>query len=309
MNKCTILLVDDEDAILYALEKDLLKVGYSVDTASCGREAIQKLGNNNYDLTISDLVLGDMNGIEVLKEAKRKSEAPAIVITGHGELSSAIESLRLGAFDYLEKPCGRKEFISKVNKAIQQYHEKDSLKQKLKVIENEVKLLEIDNLSKEKIVKILENNSTALEIILEEKNNELQRKNIALAEVLSHLENEKAKIKQNIQSNIDHLVLPLLTKVRNENLIANETYLILLEEAFENLASEFGVELSKIEPKLSPKETEICHMIRAGIRTKEIATALKISDRTVETHRTNIRRKLNLSNKKYSLPNFLKKFS
>lgn len=67
MNKHSILLVDDEEAILYALEKDLRKEGYFVDSASGGQEAIEKLRKKNFDLTISDLMLGDINGIEVLK--------------------------------------------------------------------------------------------------------------------------------------------------------------------------------------------------------------------------------------------------
>ncbi|MEK9628711.1 MAG: helix-turn-helix transcriptional regulator [Nitrospinota bacterium] len=180
------------------------------------------------------------------------------------------------------------------------------LDNKIKDIEDEVKNLEVENWAKDKIVKLLENNQSVLETNLEEKNKELQRKNIALAEILNQLEKEKEKIKLNIQANVDHIILPLLTKIKSQNLIIDENYLKLLEEAFSNLASEFGVELSRIEPKLSQKEMEICHMIRSGLSTKDIATGLNISDRTVETHRTNIRKKLKLSNKNVNLSNFLK---
>ena len=73
------------------------------------------------------------------------------------------------------------------------------------------------------------------------------------------------------------------------------------------MISEFGVELSKIKSELSSKEIEICNMVRSGLSTKEIAETLNLSPRTIDTHRTNIRKKLKLSNQKINLPNFLKK--
>lgn len=305
MSRNSILLVDDEDSILYALEKDLKKEGYSTICVNTGEKAIKELEKSEYDLIISDLVLGGLNGIEVLKAAKKKSDAPLIIITGHGEYVSALQAFRLGAFDYLEKPCSRGVFISKVKSAIRQDHESKNLNQKMGLIENKVKKLQFENSAKNEIVNLLKNNQSALEKNLSKKNRELQNKTIALTEVLGQLEIEKENLKLNLMKNLEKFVFPILTKLEKINK-PEPVQLKLLESALKNLASSFGVELSKTRANLSQKEIDICHMIRFGLSTKEISDSLNISRRTVDTHRANIRKKLKISNEKVNLSNFLR---
>jgi len=101
-----ILLVDDEALILASLKRELVRENYEVTLASSGEEAIAKIHDQDFDLVITDLVMSGIDGIQVLKEAKKVNALTAVIIlTGYGNLSSSVDALRLGANDYLLKPC------------------------------------------------------------------------------------------------------------------------------------------------------------------------------------------------------------
>ena len=115
MKNNSILLVDDEDSILVTLGFNLEKQGYKVETAQNGEEGIKKFNQSRHDLVVTDLMMEGLNGIDVLKEVKKTDpDAQVIVLSGHGSLTTAVEALRLGAFDYLQKPCDRSEFSIKI---------------------------------------------------------------------------------------------------------------------------------------------------------------------------------------------------
>jgi DNA-binding NarL/FixJ family response regulator len=308
MNKGSILLVDDEEALLYALSKELTDEGYEVDCVDKGKEALKKLEAKQYDLTITDIMLEDINGLEILKNAKSKyPDSTVIIITGHGKLSTAIESLQLGAYDYIEKPCERTNFISKVNEAIKERILKKKSIAKYHHLENAIESLKIENIDKSKIQNLLENNQSALELRFEELIQNFNNKSIALKEVLIEVDKEKVRLKKCVQANVEYIVVPILERIKQNGNPTDKNYIKLLEKTIEDVISEFGVELSKIKSELSSKEIEICNMVRSGLSTKEIAETLNLSPRTIDTHRTNIRKKLKLSNQKINLPNFLKK--
>ena len=108
MNKKSILIVDDEESIRVSLEA-ILKKKYYVNTAETGLKALKMLQNDHYDLTLSDIKMDDMNGIALLKKVKEKfPKTPVLLMTGYSSLNTAIEALRLGASDYLIKPCSKK---------------------------------------------------------------------------------------------------------------------------------------------------------------------------------------------------------
>ncbi|MEJ2749916.1 MAG: response regulator transcription factor [Anaerolineae bacterium] len=100
-----LLIIDNETNIRFTLERALRREGYDLDLAADGTEALRKLARQSYDLLLLDLHLGDVNGLEVLGAARRQDEdVIVIILTGHSSLESAVEALRLGAFDYLFKP-------------------------------------------------------------------------------------------------------------------------------------------------------------------------------------------------------------
>ena len=132
MKTYKILLVDDDLLILQAISSALEQEGYNVTTAANGKEAVELLEQNNFDLILTDLVMDAVDGMGVLKKAKEKNpESIVIILTGFGDLISAIEALRLDADDYLLKPCEPEELSFRVSNCL----EKLELKRKVKAYE------------------------------------------------------------------------------------------------------------------------------------------------------------------------------
>jgi two-component system nitrogen regulation response regulator NtrX len=101
----TILVIDDEKAIRKALIEILTFEGFKVDEAADGVEGLKKIQENNYDCILCDIKMPKMDGIEVLEKAKEeKPDVPFIVISGHGNIDTAVEAVKKGAFDYISKP-------------------------------------------------------------------------------------------------------------------------------------------------------------------------------------------------------------
>ncbi len=100
-----ILIVDDDASVRLTLERALRREEYVLATAATGRAALHMLAEVSYDLLLLDLHLGDVTGLQILHAARQQDEDMAVIIlTGHGSLETAVEALRLGAFDYLFKP-------------------------------------------------------------------------------------------------------------------------------------------------------------------------------------------------------------
>jgi DNA-binding response OmpR family regulator len=100
-----ILIVDDEPNIRIILERTLRGDGYLLDTASDGEDALRKIQQNRYDLFLLDLQMQSVSGLVVLKAIRElDADAVVIILTAHSTIESAVDALRLGAFDYLFKP-------------------------------------------------------------------------------------------------------------------------------------------------------------------------------------------------------------
>lgn len=113
-----LLLVDDEEGYVDVLANRLRRRGMDVTKAYSGAEAIQAVGRENFELIILDLKMEDMDGLEVLRMYNRMNlAAKVIMLTGHGSQRAAREGIRLGAFDYLTKPCELEELLAKIHEA------------------------------------------------------------------------------------------------------------------------------------------------------------------------------------------------
>ena len=130
MEKNTILLVDDDPFILEGIGEDLENQGFKVTRAASGDRALELLTGSDFDLVITDLVMEDVDGLQVLKKAKElNANAMVIILTGYGNMKSAIEALRHEADDYLLKPCESEELLYRVNQCL----EKAELSRKIKL--------------------------------------------------------------------------------------------------------------------------------------------------------------------------------
>ncbi len=120
MRKYNLLLVDDDPFILEGIGEDLEKKGYQDTRANSGAKAVMLLKKHSYDLVITDLVMDKTNGIHVLKKTKAlNSETMVIILTGYGDMHSAIDALRNHADDYLLKPCESEEMVFRVNRCLE----------------------------------------------------------------------------------------------------------------------------------------------------------------------------------------------
>jgi DNA-binding NtrC family response regulator len=132
----TILVADDEPNIRRVFEAALSREGYQVLTAENGRRALDIASANPVDVLVSDLIMPDMTGIEVLQKIKQlHPSCAAIIVTGYGTIKSAVEAMRYGAYNYLTKPPDLDEVRLVIKKALEHRSlvvENQSLKQQLK---------------------------------------------------------------------------------------------------------------------------------------------------------------------------------
>src|SRR5437764_3923725 len=115
-----ILIADDHDALRRGLARGLGEAGHEVEEASNGNAAIERLHDSYFDVVLSDLKMGGSDGIEVLKTAKALHPTTAVILmTAFGSVSTAVEAMRIGAFDYVQKPFEIEEMEVKIEKALE----------------------------------------------------------------------------------------------------------------------------------------------------------------------------------------------
>ncbi|MCX6127563.1 MAG: sigma-54 dependent transcriptional regulator [Proteobacteria bacterium] len=128
LNGTRVLIVDDEEILAWSIETELKAEGAEVLSCSTLRQALENFASFSPDLAICDLRLPDGSGMELLKKWRvEKPDMPIILITAHGAVESAVDALRLGAFDYVQKPFEMKTLVAAVNRGA----ELASLRQKV----------------------------------------------------------------------------------------------------------------------------------------------------------------------------------
>lgn len=133
MRKYSILLVDDDHFVLNGIGKYLSNKGYEVITADSGEKAVELLDDMSFNMVITDLAMQEVDGIGVLKKSKEANpDAMVIILTGYGNLTSAIEAIRFDADDYILKPCEP----LKIGLTVARCFEKYELALKIKSYEN-----------------------------------------------------------------------------------------------------------------------------------------------------------------------------
>jgi len=116
----TILLIDDDESLRRVIEYHLRDEGYRVLTAADGRTGLEQFQAEPVDLVLTDIRMPEMDGMELLTRLKAmQPELPVVVLTAHGTIDSAVEAMKLGAFDYLTKPFSRDQLKGAVRKALE----------------------------------------------------------------------------------------------------------------------------------------------------------------------------------------------
>ena len=116
----SILIADDQKNMRTTLSMMLRRVGHDVAEAKDGIDACEAIDDEAYDLVITDLRMGKVDGIDVLRHLRENSPlTEAIVMTAYGTIESAVEAMRLGAWDYIQKPFTEDELLLKIDKALE----------------------------------------------------------------------------------------------------------------------------------------------------------------------------------------------
>ena len=193
-----ILIIEDEAAIRRVLTKILSEESdtYIVEDAEDGIQGLEKIKNNDYDLVLCDIKMPKMDGVEVLEAVKKiKPEIPMVMISGHGDMETAIQTMRLGAFDYISKPPDLNRLLNTVRNALDKKQlvvENKILKKKVsKNYEmigesepiNRIKLMIEKVAQTEARVLITGPNGTGKELVAHQLHEKSQRANFPLIEV------------------------------------------------------------------------------------------------------------------------------
>jgi two-component system nitrogen regulation response regulator NtrX len=137
-----ILVIDDENAIREAIRMTLEYEGYRIDEARSGQEGLDKAGKLDYDAILLDIKMPVLDGIEVLENLKaQKIHSPVVMVSGHGDVHTAVECTKRGAFDFLEKPLNRDKLLLTVRNAVRLRQVEDEVTELKSKAEKEYQLV------------------------------------------------------------------------------------------------------------------------------------------------------------------------
>ena len=129
------LVVDDERAIRDTLREILEDAGYEVAVAEDGVKALEQFNQERYDVVLCDIKMPGMDGIELLDKLQAESEVPVVMVSGHGTIETAVDALKRGAYDYIEKPLDLNRLLVSIRNALDKSHlvtESKNLRRKVK---------------------------------------------------------------------------------------------------------------------------------------------------------------------------------
>ena len=119
MNKGRVLIIDDEDIVRVSCQRILVPEGYEVKSTKSAAEGFGLLAQDPVDVVLTDLKMPDIDGMQVLKRVKEEwPDIEVIMITGYQTITTAVEAIKLGAFDYIEKPFTPSAIVEAIDKAI-----------------------------------------------------------------------------------------------------------------------------------------------------------------------------------------------
>jgi len=251
-------------------------------------KVIDELRDTFYHLVLLDIFMPDNSGLDLIEDIRNvSSDTKIIIVTGRADKKLAIKALRLGAFDFLEKPIDMELLSHSVNRALDvQETELDYKKTRESLERSQADLL--DHKGR-----------------LEKLNRRLMQTNQALSILAQNIAREKEETERRIVLKTRSLIIPIIEGLQSEkNLRRHESELAILVSHLEDLTSGLATDI-EIATSLSFSELRIASLIKNGLTTQEIANHLHISPSTIKTHRKHIRKKLGISNQGYNLRNYL----
>jgi len=164
MEKMKALVIDDEQIVLDSVSRILTDENYEVDVSLSGREGVNQAIDREYDIVLTDIRMPDIGGMRVLRDIKRaKPSLPIVIITGYATVKSAVQAMKLGAADYLEKPFTPEELLKSVASALDIAATREPEEQALVHREEMIKVLERAASESEFFTTLIEHAADALD--------------------------------------------------------------------------------------------------------------------------------------------------
>ncbi len=209
MDKLKVLVVDDEVSITDICRIYLEREGYEVFIANDGKEALEKIEKNNFDLLILDLMLPFYTGEEITKIVRQTSTIPIIMLTAKQSEENKIEGLNIGADDYITKPFSLKELVTRVNTLFRRTIDYSGKSEKFNYEDDTIKInfekMEIYRLNK--LITLTANEFKVLKILIENKGKVLSREriiDILFQDIYGGYDRNIDTYIKNIRSDIEH---------------------------------------------------------------------------------------------------------
>ena len=144
MKKRKALVIDDEQVVLDSVKKVLAAENYDVDLTLKGKIGIDMAIKNSYDIVLTDIRMPDIGGLIVLRDIKRsKPSLPVMIITGFGSVRSAVQAMKLGAVDYIQKPFDPDQLVQSISRAIDTAKSQEPEQQRIIHKQEVIKVLEL----------------------------------------------------------------------------------------------------------------------------------------------------------------------
>lgn len=274
----TVLAADDDVDNLQVISRCLQADGYRVLMALDGENALEKAHLERPDLILMEAKIPEMNGFETcrrLKADQTLQKIPIVFMTASAGLDEKVKAFELGAVDFIAKPIQAKEVLARVR--------------------THLRLQKLIAYLEERVRRQTENSAGA---------------NQALKAILDQREMEKKSIEQTMVANLKRYVFPYLDELDRLRIGSDATSFVrVIRSNIEQLIAPVSKRLSGAYLDLTPTEIKVADLIRQNKRTKFIAERLNTSPGTVEKHRNNIRKKLNILRKKVNLTTYLNSLS
>jgi len=284
-----LLIIDDDHELCDALQEMISAWGIQTKAITRPSLVANQVRDCFYNIVLLAIVMPEKSGFDLIPKIRKFCpDTKIIIMTGYADKEKAIKALRLGVFDFLEKPIKMQLLSHAVKRAL----DTQKIELELKNTFKELQRSQSDLLSHKRR--------------LEEVNEQLTETNKALSVLAENLERTREHSEKRIIRKIRSLIIPIVERLqRDKNLKGYKAELSLLVGHVENLTSGLASD-TRIADSLSSAELRIASMIMNELTSEEIANQLHISLSTVKTHRRNIRRKLNLNHSDLNLRAYLK---
>jgi FixJ family two-component response regulator len=283
-----LLIVDDDRQLCDALRETFSDWGIKTKALTKPGLVINHVKKVFYNAVLLDIVMPGTSGFDLIPEIHDHCpDTKIIIMTGYADKEKAVKAIRLGVFDFLEKPINMTVLSHTVKRAMHTQKMELELKKTVKELE------------------LSQSECLAYRHRLEEINRQLLETNKALSVLAENLERTREESEKRIVLKVRSLIVPIVEKLRQDKRLSRyQAELNTLMGHIEDLTSGLARD-TRIAGNFSSTELRIASMIMNGLTSQEIADQLHISLSTVKTHRRNIRRKLNIHHSGQNLRAYL----